>query len=192
MAMLTFTPVPELPDVLLIDHPRFPDERGYFTELWHSDKYQAAGIPPMFVQDNLSRSKGGVLRGLHYQWPNPQGKLVVVLEGTIFDVAVDVRRDSPSFGRWFGGELSADVPRQIYIPEGFAHGFCVLSEQATVLYKCTRVYDPAGDAAIAWNDPQVNIAWPLREPLLSAKDRAAPTRAKVDSGRLPTLADLRG
>jgi len=187
--MLEVTPARVLPEVLVIDFPVFADERGFFTELYHADKYADAGVTPRFVQDNLSHSRRGVLRGLHYQWPNPQGKLVQIIDGVIFDVAVDIRRGSPSFGRWFGLELDARRRRHLYVPEGYAHGFCVLSEEATVLYKCTRVYDPAGDAAIAWNDPDIAVGWPVASPLLSPKDAAAPNLADVTSADLPDAGD---
>jgi dTDP-4-dehydrorhamnose 3,5-epimerase len=190
--MPELTPAEGLPDVLIVDFPVFADERGFFTELWHAGKYADAGLDALFVQDNLSHSRHGVLRGLHYQWPGPQGKLVQIIAGTIFDVAVDIRRGSPTFGRWFGIELDARRRRHLYVPEGFAHGFCVLSSEATVLYKCTRVYDPAGDAAIAWNDPDIGIDWPIAAPLLSPKDAAAPRLASVPTARLPVADGAHG
>ena len=174
-----------LPDVRLINTRKYGDSRGFFAELWHADKYAAAGLPRQFVQDNLSQSARGVIRGLHYQWPNPQGKLVQVIDGEIFDVAVDIRRGSASFGRWVGVTLRAETGQQIYVPEGFAHGFCVLSAQATVLYKCTRMYDADGDASIAWNDPAIDVDWPLDAPRLSDKDARAPHLSALAPAQLP-------
>lgn len=148
----------------------YRDARGYFLEAHHQQKYSTQGLDVRFVQDNLSHSKKNVLRGLHYQFPNWQGKLVYVVQGEIFDVAVDIRRDSPTFGQWHGITLSAENHQQFYIPPGFAHGFCVLSETAHVIYKCTDFYRPEQEHTLAWNDPALGIAWPVREPLLSAKD----------------------
>ncbi len=161
----------ELPDVLLIEPDVFGDQRGFFMETWNRRRYAQAGLEVDFVQDNLSLSRQGILRGLHYQWPQPQGKLVQVLKGAVFDVAVDIRKGSPTFGRWVGFELSADNHRQLYIPEGFAHGFCVLSETALFAYKCTDFYNPDTERSLLWNDPDLGIAWPVAEPLLSDKDR---------------------
>ena len=164
----------ELPGVLLVEPDVFADSRGFFLETYHSEKYGAFGIGP-FVQDNHSRSAGGTLRGLHVQLNRPQGKLVRVIEGEIFDVAVDVRRGSPTFGRWAAISLSAGNFRQCYIPPGFAHGFCVVTPVAQVEYKCTDLYDPASELGIAWNDPALGIAWPVRDPILSDRDRRNPT-----------------
>jgi dTDP-4-dehydrorhamnose 3,5-epimerase len=174
-----------LPGVLMIEPQVFGDARGYFYESYHTDKYREAGIGQPFVQTNVSRSLRGVLRGLHYQWPHPQGKLVSVLEGEVYDVAVDIRRDSPTFGRWAGAVLSADNHRHFWIPEGFAHGFCVLSEAATFMYQCTAHYDRAGDAGIRWNDAAIGIDWPISAPLLSDKDARAPFLEDVPAERLP-------
>jgi dTDP-4-dehydrorhamnose 3,5-epimerase len=174
-----------LPGVQVVEPTVHGDARGYFFEAFHAAKYAAAGIEATFVQSNVSRSARGVLRGLHYQYPNPQGKLVTVLEGEVYDVAVDIRPASPSFGRWTGVMLTADNKRQLWIPEGFAHGFCVVSEAATFMYQCTRLYDPAADAAIAWDDPSIGIDWPLSQPLLSDKDTRAPRLAAVPLDRLP-------
>lgn len=163
------------PDVFLIEPQLYPDERGYFFELYHDQKYQELGLPARFVQDNYSRSRQGTLRGLHYQIHQPQGKLVQVTVGKIFDVAVDLRRKSSSFGKWTGVILSAENRYQLWIPPGFAHGFYVLSEWAEVLYKVTDYYAPEWDRTLLWNDPDLGIAWPLRSgevPLLSAKDAA--------------------
>jgi len=163
-----------LPDVILLEPKRFGDDRGFFMEMFHAKRYEEAGIAGPFVQDNFSRSAKGILRGLHFQEPNAQGKLVQVLAGAVYDVAVDIRRGSPTFGRWVGVELSADNRRQLWVPAGFAHGFCVLSESADFHYKCTDFYSPATERGIAWNDPDLGIPWPVTSPLLSAKDSAAP------------------
>ena len=175
-----------LPEVLLFEPTMHGDARGFFMETWNHARYSAAGLPVTFLQSNLSKSAGGVLRGLHYQNPNPQGKLVQVLTGEVFDVAVDVRRGSPTFGHWVGYTLTGDNHRQLYVPEGFAHGFCVLSESAIFSYQCTRVYEPQNDRSIAWNDPDIGIAWPLDQPQLSDKDRAAPRLADA-SDALPAF-----
>jgi dTDP-4-dehydrorhamnose 3,5-epimerase len=164
----------ELPDVLLIEPRVFGDTRGFFYESFQAARYTQAGITGPFVQDNHSRSVRGTLRGLHFQEPRAQGKLVQVLRGTVYDVAVDIRRGSPTFGRWVGVELSEAQPRQLWIPPGFAHGFCVLSESADFFYKCTEFYAPDAERSIAWDDPRIGIRWPVGEPILSAKDREAP------------------
>jgi dTDP-4-dehydrorhamnose 3,5-epimerase len=169
-----------LPGVLLIEPDVFTDARGEFLETHHSARYAEHGIPGPFVQDNLSRSVKGTLRGLHYQLKHAQGKLVMALTGRIFDVAVDIRKNSPAFGRWVGVELSGENRRQLYIPPGFAHGFCVVSETADVLYKCTDLYAPRDERGIVWNDPALAIAWPVTSPLLSNKDRAYPRLAGMD------------
>ena len=159
-----------LPGVILIEPRVFSDERGFFLETYHKQKFLAGGIRADFVQDNHSRSTRGTLRGLHLQRTKLQGKLIRVIEGAIFDVAVDVRRGSRYFGRWVGIELSDESFRQLYIPPGFAHGFAVTSDSAQVEYKCTELYAPDDELTIAWDDPQIGIAWPLKEPLLSKKD----------------------
>lgn len=169
----------ELPEVLLIEPRVLGDARGHFYESYQTRRYAEAGIPGPFVQDNHSRSVRGTLRGLHFQEPHAQGKLVQVLRGRVFDVAVDVRRGSPRFGRWVGVELAEDQPRQLWIPPGFAHGFCVLSEAADFFYKCTEIYAPEFDRTVAWNDPAIGIRWPVTGPLLSAKDREAPPLASA-------------
>ena len=177
----------ELPDVVVIEPDVFRDERGFFLETYHERKYRQAGIPPapaVFVQDNHSCSIRGILRGLHAQRRHPQGKLVRVIRGEIFDVAVDIRRGSPTFKRWVGVMLSAQNFRQIYIPPGFAHGFCVLSEMAEVEYKCTDFYDPSDEFGIAWNDPEIGVTWPVQEPILSTKDREAQSLAEVGESLL--------
>ena len=153
-------------------------------ETYHLEKFREIGISEAFVQDNHSRSSRGVLRGLHFQEPNPQGKLVRCTSGALFDVAVDIRRGSPYFGRWYGTELSEENRRMLWVPPGFAHGFCALSDTADLVYKCTALYDPNADRGIAWNDPEIGIAWPIETPQLSAKDAAAPRLA--DAPQLPT------
>ena len=163
-----------LPGVILIEADVFGDERGFFLETYRQEEFAAAGIDLPFVQDNHSGSVRGVLRGLHYQEPFAQGKLIRCAAGAVFDVAVDIRKGSPSFGRWFGTELSADNKVQMWVPPGFAHGFCVTSAWGEIVYKCTDVWRKEHDRAIAWNDPAIGIEWPIAEPLLSAKDAAAP------------------
>lgn len=170
-----------IPDVLIIEPRVFRDARGTFMELYQAARYAAAGIGERFVQDNFSRSVKGTLRGLHYQIRNPQGKLVQVLRGRVFDVAVDLRRPSPTFGRYVGVELSEDNARQLYVPAGFAHGFLVLSEVADFYYKCTDYYAPEHERTLLWNCPEVGIDWPLEDqPLLSEKDRAGRPLASAD------------
>lgn len=164
----------EIPEVLLLEPKVFGDDRGFFMEMFHAARYGEAGIHGPFVQDNYSRSAKGTLRGLHFQEPRAQGKLVQVLAGAVYDVAVDVRRGSPTFGRWVAAELSAENRRQLWIPPGFAHGFCVVSDSADFHYKCTALYAPETERGIAWNDPALAIPWPVREPLLSPKDARAP------------------
>jgi dTDP-4-dehydrorhamnose 3,5-epimerase len=168
-----------LPDVLLIEPKVFGDERGYFFEVWKQDRYVENGVPGEFVQDNVSRSAKGIIRGLHFQEPNAQGKLVMVLSGHVFDVAVDIRKGSPSFGQWTSAELSGQNHHQLWIPPGFAHGFCVLSESADFLYKCTALYSPECEQSVRYDDPAIGIEWPVSEPVLSAKDCAAPLLAEV-------------
>lgn len=164
-----------LPGVLLIEPQLFGDERGFFMESWNRRAFASRGLDLEFVQDNHSRSARGVLRGLHYQVHEPQGKLVRVVSGAVFDVAVDLRRSSPDFGRWVGYELSADNKRMLWVPPGFGHGFLVLSETADFLYKTTAYYAPQWDRGVRWNDPDIGIDWPLDgAPTLSAKDEAAP------------------
>lgn len=164
----------ELPGVLILEPKVFPDARGFFLETYNKEKYGAAGLTFDFVQDNLSFSSRGVLRGLHYQNPHAQGKLVYVLQGEVWDVAVDIRRDSACFGHWTAVTLSAGNKKQFYIPPGFAHGFCVLSETALFTYKCTDLYHPECDGGVRWNDPDIGIDWPVAEPILSDKDKIQP------------------
>jgi len=173
-----------LPGVLIVEPAVFRDERGFFLEVFHAAKFADRGLEVVFVQDNHSMSRQGTLRGLHVQLPRSQGKLVRCTEGAIFDVAVDIRRGSPTFGRWFGVELSATNFRQLWVPPDFAHGFCVTSERAQVEYKCTELYEPASDLAIAWNDPAIGIDWPVADPVLSSKDREA-KRLDELAARLP-------
>jgi len=168
-----------LPGVTLIEPDVFPDDRGFFLETWHQARYAEAGLPEAFVQDNHSYSVRNTLRGLHAQVLNPQGKLVRAVQGEIFDVAVDIRPDSITFGTWVGERLSGENFRQLYIPPGFAHGFCVLSETAHVQYKCTDFYVKDDEISLRWDDSVVGIVWPVREPLLSPKDAAAPGLAEI-------------
>lgn len=163
-----------LPEVLLIKPRIFGDERGFFFESWKQDRYREHGLPSEFVQDNISRSAKGTVRGLHFQEPKAQGKLVTVLHGRVFDVAVDVRKGSPCFGQWTGVELSGDNHHQLWVPAGFAHGFCVISESADFFYKCTELYSPETERAIRYDDPAIGIDWPVETPILSEKDAAAP------------------
>lgn len=181
----------KLPEVLLLEPQVFGDERGYFLESYNKKRYRDAGITEEFVQDNLSFSRQGVLRGLHFQNPNAQGKLVFVLEGEVFDVAVDIRRGSPDFGKWFGVYLSAQNKRQLYVPPGFAHGFAVVSETALFAYKCTEFYDRNSERSILWNDRDIGISWPVQEPVLSPKDADAAVLAEINPGLLPEYAGRR-
>jgi dTDP-4-dehydrorhamnose 3,5-epimerase len=178
-----------LPGAIVIEPQVFGDARGFFYESYNKAKYVAAGITADFVQSNVSRSSKGVLRGLHYQWPNPQGKLVSVLEGEVYDVAVDIRRGSPTFGQWAGVMLTAENHRHFWIPEGFAHGFCVLSEHATFSYQCSALYDAKADAGVRWNDASLGIDWPINAPQLSEKDIKAPLLADIPADRLPVFAE---
>ena len=177
----------DLPGCVVIEPRVFGDDRGFFYESFNADKLAEHGLTPAFVQGNVSSSSRGVLRGLHYQWPKPQGKYVSVLEGEVWDVAVDIRRGSPHYGRWTAVTLSAENRRHFYIPEGFAHGFVVLSERALFTYLCTATYDHAADAGIRWDDPALAIDWPVAAPLLSDKDARAPLLAEVVPDRLPTF-----
>ena len=169
-----------LDGVLLVKPDVFGDDRGFFMETYHADKFHENGLPSSFVQDNHSRSTKGILRGLHFQYPNWQGKLVRVVNGEIFDVAVDVRRESANFGRWYGSYLSAENKHQLYVPEGFAHGFCVTSDIADVVYKCTSVYKASEDFSLSWNDKDIGIDWPVNDPMLSEKDKNAMALADLD------------
>lgn len=178
-----------LPGVLVIEPKVFGDARGFFIETWRESLLSQAGVAVKFVQDNHSRSQRGVLRGLHYQLVQPQGKLVRVSRGAVFDVAVDVRAGSPNFGKWYGTVLDDTDHRMMYVPPGFAHGFCVLSDVADFIYKCTDYYHPASEQGIAWNDPEIGITWPDMgvPPTLSGKDQAAPRLRDQPHDRLPVF-----
>ncbi len=176
-----------LPGVIVIEPDVHRDSRGHFLETYHAGKYRAAGLEAAFVQDNESLSTRGTLRGLHLQVGRPQGKLIRAIQGEIFDVAVDVRVGSPTFARWFGVTLSGDNFRQCYVPPGFAHGFCVVSELALVQYKCTDLYDAAAEVGVAWNDPGLAISWPVEMPVLSPRDQRHPRLSQLID-RLPAWA----
>ena len=176
---MKFLPTP-LAGVILIEPDVFPDPRGYFLESYHRRKYAEAGIPEPFVQNNLSKSCKGTLRGLHAQLARPQGKLVHIVSGEIWDVAVDARPTSPTYKKWYGVPLSSEEPRLLYVPAGFVHGFCVLSDSAIVEYQCTDLYDPSSELHLLWSDPDIGIEWPVNEPLLSAKDRAGMTLRQAE------------
>jgi dTDP-4-dehydrorhamnose 3,5-epimerase len=169
-----------IPEIIIIEPEVFGDDRGFFTEMYHQKKFQAAGIKDVFVQDNRARSSKGTLRGLHYQIKRPQGKLVWALSGEIFDVAVDIRPGSATFGKWIGITLSDENKTGVYIPPDFAHGYCVVSEEAEVFYKCNELYMPEFERGIRWNDPALNIDWPINKPILSEKDGKAPQMANAD------------
>jgi len=171
--------------VLLIEPDMFKDERGFFMETYHLKKYKECGIDSIFVQDNHSHSKRSILRGLHYQLHRPQGKLVYVLSGEIYDVAVDIRHGSPTFGQWAGIHLSGKNKRQLFVPAGFAHGFCVLSETADVIYKCTDFYASDDEGGILWSDSTLSIDWPAKTPILSKKDSQNPSLDKIPKHHLP-------
>jgi len=177
-----------LPEVLVIQPKKFGDPRGFFVETWQQQRYAAAGMPVNMVQDNLSSSTRGVLRGLHYQFPQPQAKLVYVIAGEILDIAVDVRKGSPTFGRSVAVKLSSETMQQIFIPEGFAHGFCVTSPTAVVAYKCSSPYAPQYDRGVRWNDDRLGIDWPISEPSLSEKDAKLPRLAEIAEEFLPPYA----
>ena len=177
-----------LAGVILIEPTVFEDDRGFFMETFHSEKYAEMGIKKPFLQDNHSYSRRGTLRGLHYQLGNPQGKLVYVVTGEIFDVAVDIRTGSPDFGKWTGNLLSEKNKHQLYVPEGFAHGFCVLSENADVIYKCTDHYAPGDEYGVFWADNAIDIKWPMERPILSKKDSENPLLADIDGSHLPLYA----
>lgn len=173
-----------VPGVLILEPRVFGDERGFFMESWNRERYATAGLDVEFVQDNLSLSRRGVLRGLHYQQPCAQGKLVSVLQGAVFDVAVDIRVGSPTFGDWVGVELSSENRRQLYLPEGLAHGFQVTSDSALFFYKCTELYSPECEGSIRWDDPELGIRWPIPRAVLSDKDRSAPLLREISPERL--------
>lgn len=172
-----------LPGLLILEPKVFHDDRGYFFEVFQQQRYAECGLPS-FVQDNVSRSTKGVLRGLHYQLPRAQGKLVWVTRGAVWDVAVDIRLGSPTFGKWFGITLSDENHTQLYIPPGFAHGFCVLSDEADFYSKCTDFYSPPDEQGIAWNDPTLNITWPIQNPILAPKDELYPALTEITDEKL--------
>ncbi len=179
----------KIPGVLIIEPDIHGDERGWFSERWKDDRYAAIGIPGPFVQDNMAKSSQGILRGLHVQHPHGQGKLVQVISGTVFDVAVDIRAGSPTFGQWVGVELSGENMRQFWVPAGFAHGYLVTSEESVFSYKCTDTYHPETEFSILWNDPEIRINWPLTgRPLLSDKDASAGLLSGIAPDRLPDYA----
>ncbi len=177
----------KLPGVLIIEPKVFGDARGFFKETWRQSLYNEVGIKEQFVQDNLSFSTRGVLRGLHFQNPHAQGKLVSVVQGEVYDVAVDIRVGSPSFGQWEGVWLSGENHTQLWIPPGLAHGFCVLSDTVYFTYKCTDVYTPAAEGGIIWNDPDIGIEWPIDDIVLSDKDKMYPRLKDVPAERLPVF-----
>jgi len=178
-----------LPGVILIEPRTFHDERGFFLETWNQSRYQDLGLPATMVQDNLSWSRRGVLRGMHFQHPAGQGKLVYALAGQIFDVVADMRVGSPAFGRWESFDLSLENGRQLYVPDGFAHGFCVLSATALVAYKCTELYRPECEVGVIWNDPKLGIRWPLASPIVSGKDAALARLDDLGADDLPTYVE---
>ncbi len=182
---MKFTPT-ELSEVIVVEPDVLRDERGFFLETYQEEKYREGGISETFMQDNHSQSSKGTLRGLHAQLVHPQGKLIRVIEGEVYDVAVDIRPNSPTFKKWVSEVLSADNFKQLYIPPGFAHGFCVTSDIAQFEYKCTDYYDPSGEITILWNDSDLNVQWPVKQPLLSEKDANAP-RLKDVMDRLSVL-----
>jgi dTDP-4-dehydrorhamnose 3,5-epimerase len=171
--------------VIIIEPVHFKDDRGFFMETYQKERYQACGIKCDFVQDNLSSSIQGTLRGLHYQYPTAQAKLVHVIQGEVYDVAVDIRRGSPTYGKWTGEILSGENKRQLFIPEGFAHGFCVTSKTAILAYKCSNYYSPESEAGVLWSDPEIGIDWPVASPVLSEKDKKLPFLKNIPSDRLP-------
>jgi dTDP-4-dehydrorhamnose 3,5-epimerase len=181
----------DLPGVLLIEPRVFGDERGLFLETWQARRYAEAGLPERFVQDNLSKSLQGVLRGLHYQIRRPQGKLVSVIDGEVFDVAADVDPESGTFGRWVGVRLSGDNRRQLYVPPGYAHGFCVLSDSAYFTYKCTEYYEPELERGVKWDDPRLAIEWPVEDPVVNERDAGWPTVEEVSREELPSRIPVR-
>jgi len=174
----------KIPGLLIIEPKVFGDDRGFFVETWQTERYREAGIELPFVQDNLSASSCGVLRGLHHQYPSPQGKLVQVIAGEVFDVAVDIRNDSPTFGQWEAIILDDKSRRQFWIPPGLAHGFCVLSERAVFAYKCTDYYQPDGELTLAWDDHDLAIDWPIKNPGLSDKDKVGMRLSELPRERL--------
>ena len=180
----------KLSGVLIVEPDVFADKRGFFLETWRTTRYEEAGIPGPFVQDNVSLSGRGILRGLHFQYPQSQGKLVQILSGEVVDVAVDIRADSPTFGQWISEVLSGTNHRQMYVPPGLAHGYCVTSETALFSYKCTDLYSPATEGGIIWNDPDLGIDWPTEQPVLSGKDMNYPRLKDIPRDKLPPFEGL--
>ena len=180
----------KLPGVLILEPDVYGDERGYFLETWSATRYEDAGIPGPFVQDNASFSRKGILRGLHFQYPQSQGKLVQILSGEVVDVAVDIRAGSPTFGEWVGEVLSGTNHRQMYVPPDFAHGYCVTSETALFSYKCTDFYNPETEGGIIWNDPDLGIDWPVDDPILSPKDAGYRRLKDIPRDKLPPFGEL--
>lgn len=185
--MADFIPVEDFPDLVLLNRRIFADDRGAFSELFRDTLWTDAGIEAAFVQDNHSHSRRGVLRGLHYQLDHPQGKLISVVSGAIYDVAVDIRQGSPTFLNWTSVELSAENGGQLFIPEGFAHGFCVLSDAADIVYKCTDYYHGEDDRGVRWSDPDIGVDWPVKAPLVSDRDAALRSLADIPSDELPVF-----
>jgi len=179
-----------IPGVLILEPKVFTDDRGYFLETWNSMRYEQAGIPGPFVQDNISFSTKGILRGLHFQYPQSQGKLIQVLLGEVMDIVVDIRVGSPTYGQWISEVLSESNHRQMYIPPGFAHGYCVTSEAAIFSYKCTDFYNPATEHGIIWNDPDIGIEWPTAQPVLSKKDAIYPRLKEFQPENLPQFEEI--
>ncbi len=177
----------QIPDLLVLEPEIVTDDRGFFMETFQSKRYEECGINCPFVQDNISESIQGTLRGLHYQYPHSQGKLVQVISGSVFDVAVDIRRGSPSYGKWFGTEISAENKRQLWLPSGCAHGFCVISGTALFSYKCTDFYNPKTEHTIIWNDEEIGIDWPVSEPVISSKDANGIKLKNMPLENFPTL-----
>lgn len=177
----------EIPEVKLVKPRVFKDARGFFTQTYHYEQYREAGMDVRFVQDNWSRSTKGVLRGLHYQLRHAQDKLVSVIRGEVFDVAVDIRRGSPTFGKWVGAVLSEENHHQLFVPKGFAHGFCVLSDEVDFVYKCSNFYTPGDEYSIRWDDPKLGIQWPLQNVILAGKDKSAPFLKDVSVDHLPIV-----
>jgi dTDP-4-dehydrorhamnose 3,5-epimerase len=182
----------DLPGVSLIEPEVFGDARGFFLETFNAGRYRDAGIGEPFVQDNVSQSGAGILRGLHFQHPHGQGKLVQVLRGAAYDVIVDIRVGSPTFGLWVGETLSSENKRQLYAPPGFAHGFCVVQAPCLFTYKVTEFYTPGDEVSVLWNDPDLGIAWPVAEPALNAKDKDAPRLRDIPKDRLPAYSESQG
>ena len=177
----------KLPEIVIVEPSVYEDDRGFFMEVFHRDKFEREGIAPVFIQDNVSSSKKNTIRGLHYQYPQSQGKLISVVRGCVYDVAVDIRSGSPMFGEWIGIELSEENRRLLWVPPGFAHGFCVTSDQAVLSYKCTDLYAPEYEHSILWSDPAIGIQWPCEEAaVVSSKDQAGVALGEMDPAHLPT------